>query len=522
MVLHFRTLVMGVGLSVLVLAGLAGWRLGGETQRSKAFEPLHKQAASTGVQVAEPLSEFQEPLDAAVGHRLLAGTTSESDARTDLTPITKFGSIAGRVELLTGEPLKDVLVVATPEIPNAGIFPFPPGARTGEHGLFRLPKLAVGSYVLHVRPRAKEAAQWALPIRGENTYETGQESVVLAVDALIVRVETKVQKGAFNLPWAIQCTRIDAGDVVDGGSDYQEECTTHESGNEVYDKALGDFMDLAYESIDSDDPPLPHDVPGQWISHAQFILPTTSTFLFQSDASLFLEGPAHSTPSDFYGTLKAGHASGSMTLQISRTPSTLGTIVLRIDQFELPDGARLKVSSMTHNGCRYAPKCDDSTLSKFGRAQLTLSGLMPGEYTLHLTLSGTEKFILIDKDVQITLTAGSTADRNLTTSEWGTMKIKVISSGPVEPRTSAEIAVKKPGSVAWQHLPMPYSGGGAVGIRYIPRTLITVGAPPKLSSPMEPGEYVLRVTLPGHATLEQTVHVELGANDLVTLELHPE
>ncbi len=512
----------GVGLSVLVLAGLAVWRLGGETQRSDALEPMQKQAASTGAQVAEPLSEFQEPLDAAMGHRVLAGRTSESDANTDLTPRTKFGSIAGRVELLTGAPLKDVLVVATPEKPNTGIFPSPPGARTDKHGLFRLPKLAVGSYVLHVRPRAKEAAEWTLPIRGENTYETGQESVVLAVDALIVRVETKVQKGAFNLPWAIQCTRIDAGDVVDGSSDYQEECTTHESGNEVYDKALGDFMDLAVESIDSDDPPLPHDVPGQWTSHAQFILPTTSTFLFQSDASLFLKGPAHSTPSDFYGTLKAGHPSGSMTLQISRTPSALGKIVLRIDQFELPDGARLKVSSMTHNGCRYAPKCDDSTLSKFGRAQLTLTGLMPGEYTLHLTLSGTEKFLLIDKEIQITLTTGATKILDLATSEWGTIKIEVSSSSPDEPRTSAEITVKKLGNIAWQHLAMPDSRGGAVGMRYTPRTFITVGAPPKTSSPMEPGEYLLRVTLRGHTTLEQTVHVQLGANDLVTLELHPE
>ncbi len=522
MISHFRTLKWGVGLAALVLTGLALWQIGAERQDPSALEPLHEQEAMAQSQGSSDLAGLQEPLGPAVGHRVLASTGSERAAKAERVEGTEFGSIAGRVELLNGERLKDVLVVAMPKQFTKGGTPFPPGARTDEQGLFRLPKLALGSYVLHVRPRAKEAAQWTLPIRGENTYETGQKSVELAVDALIVRVETKEQKGAFNLPWAIQCTRVDAGDIADKNTDYQEECTTHESGNAVHNKALEDFMDLAYESIDSDNPPLPHDVPGQWISHAQFVLPTTSTFLFQSDASLFLEEPARSAPSEFFGTLKAGHPSGSMTLQLSRTPSTLGTIVLRLDQFELPDGARLKVSSMTHNGCRYAPKCDDSTLSKFGRAELILTGLMPGEYTLHLTLSGTQKFILLDKEIQVALTGGSTAIRNLTTSEWGTMKIKVISSGPVEPRTSAEIAVKKPGSVAWQHLPMPYSGGGAVGMRYIPRTLITVGAPPMLSSPMEPGEYVLRITLPGHATLEQTVHVELGANDLVTLELHPE
>lgn len=522
MISHFRTLKWGVGFAALVLTGLVLWQVGAEGHGASALEPLHEQEAGAQPQGSADLAGLQKPLDSAVGHRVLASTGSKPDTKTDRVERTEFGSIAGRVELLTGERLKDVLVVAMPEEFSKGGTPFPPGARTDEQGLFRLPKLAVGSYVLHVRPLAKEAAQWTLPIRGENTHETGQEAVVLAVDALIVRVETQVQKGAFNLPWAIQCTRIDAGDLADRNTDYQEECTTHESGNAVHNKALEDFMALAYESIDSDDPPLPHGVPGQWSSHAQFILPTTSTFLFQSDASLFLEGPAQSAPSEFFGTLDAGQPSGSMTLLLSRTPSTLGTIVLRIDQFELPDDARLRVSSMTYNGARYSPKCDDSTLSKFGRAQLTLSGLMPGEYTLHLTLRGGKKFILVDKEIQVALTAGTTETRNLGTSEWGTMQIKVTCSGPVEPKNPAEITMKKPGNVAWQHLPMPSSGGGAVGMRYIPRTLIPVGASPRISFPMEPGEYLLRVTLPGHATLEQTVHLESGANDLVTLELHPE
>ncbi|MDF1838078.1 MAG: carboxypeptidase-like regulatory domain-containing protein, partial [Planctomycetota bacterium] len=208
----------GFGLAISLLVFLVIWTV----QREKKPSALEVQrAAETPAPATElPASELQGPGMEPAGREVLAATKlklSSTNPSAQTASPANTGSLSGKVTLLSGEPLPNVVVYATSTAPPADGITFSALALTDRNGSFEHTGLQPGTFILAVTPNMDESGDWNLPIQGNDLFRTGGESIVLAVDAVVVKVQSPGQENRKHMPDSFRCSRSPAQGVSNEG-----------------------------------------------------------------------------------------------------------------------------------------------------------------------------------------------------------------------------------------------------------------------------------------------------------------
>jgi hypothetical protein len=508
----------GLGLGIPLFVLLAVWTL----QRGKEPSALEMQRAP---EAADPGGEFTASnlrgLEVELGGREVLAAVRASDGRSQ--PAAQEASprntepLSGRVTLLSGDPLPNVVVYATSTVLSADGIKISAMAYTDRNGSFQYTGLQSGSYSLAVTTNMNSSWDWKLPIQGHEIFKTGSQPAVLAVDAVVVKVQSPGQKERKHMPDSFRCFHAPTGEIADEAHRSRVQMAHLKRGtpDEGFDlkSFLKDSLDNAAWS------PFATEVSGPWTSHAAFILPTTSAFSFRSESSVSPNSLSWTPPRKYFGTLQAGQPSGFMMLKLTDATPDLCTVILRIDQPRLPDAARLSLRQTSFDGAVYLPRAHEYAAAKLGFMELTIKDLMPGQYVFSLVLRNAGLVQLLDKKIDLELLAGTTEVRDLSTREWSLLHVKAITASPVARQTFAKVEIQHPGTAQWQPIPLHsreiYPGGSRTQLR----SAVRVGGPAGASEALLPGEYRLRVTLPGYRPQDQAAPQGPGETNTFTFDL---
>ncbi len=426
------------------------------------------------------------------------------------------GRLEGQVTLLNGEPLANVHVEAKQAIPDGVEGAFIAKEQTNEAGSFRFSYLPEGTYELTV------SSHWDLPVQNPKRNRTDGEPVVLAVDAVVVRAQIKASYGELHAVNEIDCSRYEPVAPVQLRFPSQSEKTTLTGESEEARASLERYHEYAVDSIlDEAVEPCPAEsVLGEWTQHADFVLPTTATFLFSSE----LPFGHYNTASQrvYYGVMHSGQPSGTTTLELSTTPKDLGSLVIGIQETTLPKSARLQLVWMKHDGRDLSPLDRSTSTPWSGRTQLSFHGLPPGLYEVQVRLSNGGLISLKEATFEAFISRNMTTEHVLKTTLWTRLQVSANSPTVVPPGTFAKLKIKKPGSSTWQTMLLhTREMSGGFSTTYL-KSAVQIGGPPGTSDPIPPGTYSIQLSLPGHQLLERTIELATGEINEVTLELQPE
>ncbi len=437
----------------------------------------------------------------------------------------RAGCIGGTVTLLDGDPLPNVEVqvkqVSQAESWNA----VSENTTTNDAGLFKFTDLPEGAYELTV------SSPWPLPIQDPRTVEPGNSPIVLAVDAIVVRAQITDTFDDVSLIDRILCTRTDSQSPPDDLLDTYGKATSlnmedGEARAAFIDRLMADLDEaIELEKVNPGAPrPARRPMPGQWIQHADFVLPASSclSFSFKSVTDALFSSPFTEKAVPFLGTVPAGQPSGSQVLELSQDSADFGTLVIRLEQPGLRKGAILRVNQVKHNGVIIFLVNDRSYCRKPGVLGLPLYALTPGLYELQVSLSGGDSVVLDQSEIQAYVSGGMTTEHRLKASASARLTITAEATGPYPQGSFADLKVQKPGSLTWQSLPLHTRDNRNGRHLTFRKSAVLVGGPAGVSDPTESGEYRLRLTLPGHIPLEQTIEVRAGEANEFTLELQAE
>ncbi len=426
------------------------------------------------------------------------------------------GRLEGQVTLLNGEPLANVHVEAKQAIPGGVEGAFIAKEQTNEAGSFRFSYLPEGTYELTV------SSHWDLPVQNSRQHRTDGEPVVLAVDAVVVRAQIKAPFSELLHVSYIDCSRYDPNAPAQSRFSSQGEKTTLSSESEEARASLDRYHEYIESSIlkESVEGYPIESVIGEWIQHANFVLPTTASFSFRSE----LRFDSHNAASQetYYGVLHSGQPSGTTTLELSTTPEDLGSLVIGIKEVALPKSARLQLVWMKHDGQDLFPLDHSTSTPRSGGTQLSFHGLTPGLYEVQVRLSNGGILMLKETTFEAFISGHMTTEHILKTTLWTRLQVSAKSLATVPPETFAKMKIKKPGSSTWQTMLLHTRGmSSGFSTTYL-KSAVQVGGPPGVSDPIPPGTYSIQLSLPGHQLLEKTIELDTGEINVVTLELQPE
>ncbi len=420
------------------------------------------------------------------------------------------GELAGKVMLLNGDPAPNVVVSATLLPQSPGGMHSPITAIANGQGAFRFPSIPAGPRELSVESGLVNGTRWPLELQGTRTFSTGSKAIELRVNAITLQVETLPLEDNYDMIQKLRCSRVDESGLVDRSSAFQEWDVTYESrANGVVSTnrktlTLSQVNDLLSATNQNQ-------VPQGRIGHATFVVPTGSAYVLRESQS------SDRSRQDFYKSkfsalLDNGCPSSTIMLVLEETPSAFGKIKLRIDQPALPDKATLSAFITSFNGSPYIPHGNPIAQAKYGFAELSIGGLLPGKYKLRVDLQSAGLVQLLESSINVDIGAGVTEVYDLKSSEWGVLRVRATAPGTVKSSTFAQLSVQKPDQDQWiplaLHTREEYPGGSQT----VRRSAVLVNGAAGVSDPLPPGEYRLRLALPGHATLEQSVHVRPGEN----------
>ncbi|MFT5198895.1 MAG: hypothetical protein ACI87O_001555 [Planctomycetota bacterium] len=522
MLSRFNVTKWGLGLALSLLALLVVWNLKPENEPSALEIQQAPEVADVGEQFVA--SELRGPDTEPASREVLAATEPHSTAAQPAaraTSPTNTESLSGQVTLLSGDPLPGVVVYAASIAPGANGATIGIPTNTDRNGLFQFAGLVPGSYLLTVSPDAKNPSDWALPIQGSGIYSTGIESVAVEVDAVVVKVQSPGSKARRLIPDAYRCFHAPTGGIYNEGQPSQLQMASKKQGSQDDDFDLNRFIKDSFPDY-SNWSPFTSDVPGPWNSHATFILPTTSSFSFHSENSTSPNSLSWAPQRRYFAVLQAGQPSGFMILKLTDATPDLSTVTFRIDQPRLPDSARFDLRKTSYNGAVYFPKATEYDTAKLGYTELTFSNLMPGKYIFTLALRHAGLFQLIDNKIELDLPAGTTEIRDLVTLEWSVLHVKALTSNPVPPRTFAKVEIRNPGKTQWLPISLHTRELFFGSSQTVRKAAALVGGPAAVSDTMPPGEYRLRVTLPGYRPQEQAAPLGPGETNTFTFDLQSE
>jgi hypothetical protein len=422
------------------------------------------------------------------------------------------GSIVGRVTLLDGTPVPGVRVDATPVTLATAEYGFDADTETDATGRFELQGLELGTYKLSV------SSSWDLSINGSNTHKTGSDSVELAIDASTVWLQAVHLDGKPAKVKRILCSEVNPNGAMETGLIYAIARIQQTLGAQAPPLSAGDVEEYRIPIGDAAENTT-HERP---TDTAQFILPTTKTFRFESNHMSLDDPSIQQRGRTFYGLLAAGKPSGVHLLKLLENPPSLGTIQLIINQPALPDRASLNVWKVKVNGDSILPPTRDSLPAKSGTVEMTFPALMPGDYEIRIELNNSGLVRLTQNTVRLTVHAGMLETRNLETTEHGTLHICARTAHPTDAGTFATVSLQRPGSSEWKaamlHTREAYPGGS----KSVRKPAVLVGGPAGVSEPLPAGKYGLRIRLPGHTPVEKSVLLGQGETKTVSVELQAE
>lgn len=417
--------------------------------------------------------------------------------------------LMGRVELLDGEPLPAVVVTATQVMPEGSFHQEVHSLVSDAEGTFQFLEVDPGEYTIQVFPNYDNSLEVILPVRGGPNFATGPEPVVVAVDALLVRTLVRPLPNAQNLPGTVSCTESRADGFVDIGWGPTTRPIEHSAEGADAAKEMKRFnQDLFHANLA--DGPGPSPLRGQWTCQAEFLLPTTNSFRFQTAGTPFLHSDKAPLAPAYYALLPAGIPSGKVDLELSQNPTTLGTIELQLSHPSIPDGARLGIIAIRHNEVPYMANNFKSKPTAFGLTRLSMEGLVPGDYYLHLQLHDAGLVRLKETSIRLDVVGGATSFHELATAECGTLRVSARAPHAPKATQFANLECMRPGETPWRPLSLTTRERYPGGSRIHQKSAVLLDGEAGVSSPLFPGEYKLRLTPPSQAPLIQTIVLGSG------------
>jgi hypothetical protein len=446
--------------------------------------------------------------------------SSSPEADKDVTSEKAPGQIWGRVELLSGDVLPNVSVKATSLARTDKSFVTSTEQITDEEGVFRFPELPQGFYKIEVHPNIDSPDDWVFPIQGGDTFGTGDDLAIVAIDAFSVRMPVATDAPREDLPASVNCTQVSKEGYIDLFSPSTNRGVTYLEGDEEDRMGTSGILEESIATARGDEQPRLNPQEAS-IGFVEFLLPATHSYLFSTRGGAY-ETTVRARPAPLYGFLSADAPSGKIDILLSRTPSSLGSIQLNLDHPALQDSARFSVKEFVFNGANDPFPDFDSASAMFGHAELRFDGLMPGTYVIQTELENSDLLRMASHSIEIYVTGGASETREVLATEWAALLVTANPSHPPGPHSFASVRLQHPGQTTWHniilHSPEPFPGGH----RALRASAVTVGGPTGTSDPLPPGEYRLRITLPGHAAQERAVTLRPGDKKQVTFTMQPQ
>lgn len=401
--------------------------------------------------------------------------------RTDVGDFVLLGPgrISGRALLRDGTLLAKVHVAANVQSTAPG-----PGlqnstARCDEAGRFELTGLTVGSFSLSVMAEANAA-----PDASGRLVATGTEEYELVVDAVLLTVRAVDDEGA-TVPMA-----------------------SFEVSSVVSPNAPSPASDIASSSTQMNFP-----AP---IEAHEWLVTSARSFLLRAHG---VDGAG------YFGFIEAGQRSGRVAIELVARPATLGTIVLRAENSQMPADAALEVDSLV-TGSHYVNVISriEHEVREHGAPLIReIAGLLPGSYDLSLSLARGGPVALVDGKATITIGPGEVRELALETFLGGTLELQVDSPRAGEARAFVQLETRVVGATEWQPLVVRFSErdgeGNVIGTLTGARVLL--GAHVARSAPLRPGDYELRLTAERHLPMTTSYRIDPGTTTSLRLQLTP-
>jgi len=245
--------------------------------------------------------------------------------------------------------------------------------------------------------------------------------------------------------------------------------------------------------------------------HLDFVVPTRGTFALTAWGE---EGRSYA------GLVHAAPPSRVVDVDLVEDAPAFGRVAATIQHPSLPDGAELRLDSMQSEG-EWRGQITRPAEATGGRAELVLGTLIPGRYTMDVSLEGSPFVGLIESRFEVDVVAGVERRVELDVREGGALRAHVRSTDRSDERRFAEIELRRAGESGWTDgtfVTLEESDTGGLNRMQGSRALI--GGPPAESLPLSPGTYDVRFTHEGHGPRIERVRVLVGTfTDLeVTLE----
>ena len=238
------------------------------------------------------------------------------------------------------------------------------------------------------------------------------------------------------------------------------------------------------------------------------LVPTTGDYTFAGTAE---DGRS------FAATVHASPPSRLVEVDLVEDAPEFGRILASITHPSIPDGARLRLSSMEAGG-DWRMRTIEPATAVDGRAELMIHALLPGTYDLGLTLEGSPFVGVADASVQVEVLAGVEERVVLEPFEGGALRVAVLGDRGEGEDLEYSVELRRAGEQEWIapafDVEEEERGPGAVaGSTAITEHLTT-------DTPLPTGDYIVRVVASGSRPRSERVRILVGAyTDLeVTLE----